>query len=116
MGPHTFVALIRPTMNVTSPPAQRTALTTTALTTAIRTPFRRALTAFALALTVSIVFASRTAALGVLWHTRSENCRPQLLTLIDNEKVGIDVGFWVMDDSRYVTHLVNRKNAGVPVR
>jgi len=116
MEPHTFIAQVRRPMNATIEPAQNTALSTTTFTPAIRTPFRRALTALAFALTVSIVFASRTAALEVLCDTASENCRTQLLTLIDNEKVGIDVGFWVMDDSRYVTHLVSRKNAGVPVR
>jgi len=62
------------------------------------------------------MFASRATALEVLCDTAFENCRTRLLTLIDNEQVGIDVGFWVMEDQRYVSHLINRKNAGVPVR
>ncbi len=44
------------------------------------------------------------------------NCRTHLLSLIDNETVGIDVAFWFMEDQRYVSHIVNRWNAGVPVR
>jgi phosphatidylserine/phosphatidylglycerophosphate/cardiolipin synthase-like enzyme len=45
-----------------------------------------------------------------------ENCRTQLLSLINNERVGIDVGFWFMEDNRYVTAIVKRWQAGVPVR
>jgi phosphatidylserine/phosphatidylglycerophosphate/cardiolipin synthase-like enzyme len=44
------------------------------------------------------------------------NCRTQLLALIQNERVGIDVGFWFMQDSRYMTEIVKRWQAGVPVR
>jgi phosphatidylserine/phosphatidylglycerophosphate/cardiolipin synthase-like enzyme len=44
------------------------------------------------------------------------NCRTQLLTLIQNENVGIDVGFWFMQDSRYMNEIVKRWKAGVPVR
>jgi hypothetical protein len=72
--------------------------------------------AIAFALAVSTLFAARAAALEVLCDTAVENCRTRLLELIDNERVGIDVAFWVMEDQRYVTHLINRKNAGVPVR
>ncbi len=65
---------------------------------------------------MSGVFASRANALEVLCDTAFENCRTRLLGLIDNEQVAIDVGFWVMEDQRYVSHLVNRKNAGVRIR
>src|SRR3954468_5133174 len=44
------------------------------------------------------------------------NCRTKLLTLIQNEHVGIDVGFWFMQDSRYMTEIIKRWQAGVPVR
>lgn len=44
------------------------------------------------------------------------NCRTQLLTLIQNENVGIDVSFWFMQDSRYMNEIVRRWQAGVPVR
>ena len=45
-----------------------------------------------------------------------ENCRTPLLELIRNETVGIDVGFWFMEDSRYAYELVKKRQAGVPVR
>ena len=45
-----------------------------------------------------------------------QNCRTQLLSLIDAEQVGIDVGFWFMEDQRYVSEIINRFKAGVPVR
>jgi phosphatidylserine/phosphatidylglycerophosphate/cardiolipin synthase-like enzyme len=45
-----------------------------------------------------------------------ENCRTALLSYIKQEKVGIDAAFWEMTDSRYVTAIVDRWKAGVPVR
>src|SRR5262245_56797055 len=45
-----------------------------------------------------------------------QNCRNQHLALIDAENVGIDAGFWFMEDQRYVSHIISRWNAGVPVR
>jgi phosphatidylserine/phosphatidylglycerophosphate/cardiolipin synthase-like enzyme len=45
-----------------------------------------------------------------------ENCRVPLIDLIRAETVGIDVAFWFMEDSRYVTELVRRHQAGVPIR
>jgi HKD family nuclease len=45
-----------------------------------------------------------------------QNCRTPLLALIDAETVEIDVGFWFMEDQRYVSHIIARKNAGVAVR
>jgi phosphatidylserine/phosphatidylglycerophosphate/cardiolipin synthase-like enzyme len=65
---------------------------------------------------MSGLFSTRAAATEVLCDTAVDNCRTQLLTLIDKEQVGIDVGFWVMGDQRYVTHILNRYKAGVPVR
>jgi hypothetical protein len=44
------------------------------------------------------------------------NCRSQLIALIQNEHVGIDVGFWFMTDARYSNEIVRRWQAGVPVR
>jgi phosphatidylserine/phosphatidylglycerophosphate/cardiolipin synthase-like enzyme len=46
----------------------------------------------------------------------NENCRTTLINLIRNEKVGIDVAFWFMEDARYTTELIARFRAGVPVR
>jgi phosphatidylserine/phosphatidylglycerophosphate/cardiolipin synthase-like enzyme len=45
-----------------------------------------------------------------------EDCRQPILNLINNENLGIDVGFWYMTDARYVNALINRFKAGVPVR
>jgi phosphatidylserine/phosphatidylglycerophosphate/cardiolipin synthase-like enzyme len=45
-----------------------------------------------------------------------QDCRSPLLTLIANEKVGIDLGFWFMEDARYTAALIKRFQAGVPVR
>ena len=44
------------------------------------------------------------------------DCREVVLNLIRNEQIGIDVGFWHITDSRYVTELIKRFQAGVPVR
>jgi HKD family nuclease len=45
-----------------------------------------------------------------------QDCRTPLIALIRAENVGIDVGFWFMEDQRYVAEIINRWNAGVPVR
>ena len=47
-----------------------------------------------------------------------ENCRTQILDLINAEPSGgsIDVAFWFMEDSRYSNALVNAFNRGVRVR
>src|SRR5476649_2223829 len=45
-----------------------------------------------------------------------QDCRSPLINLIRAENVGIDVGFWFMEDQRYVSEIIARKNAGVPVR
>ena len=45
-----------------------------------------------------------------------EDCRAILLDLIRNERQGIDVGFWFMEDDRYAAELIRRARTGVPVR
>jgi phosphatidylserine/phosphatidylglycerophosphate/cardiolipin synthase-like enzyme len=45
-----------------------------------------------------------------------EDCRAILINYIRNEKVGIDVAFWFMEDARYTTELIQRHQAGVRVR
>jgi phosphatidylserine/phosphatidylglycerophosphate/cardiolipin synthase-like enzyme len=45
-----------------------------------------------------------------------QDCRKQILDLIDAEKQSIDVGFWFMEDSRYSSKLIRRFQAGVRVR
>jgi len=51
-----------------------------------------------------------------LCDPRYEDCREPILNLIRNEQIGIDVGFWYMQDSRYATELIQRWQAGVPIR
>ena len=51
-----------------------------------------------------------------LCDASATNCRTPLLSLIDNETQGIDVGVWFFKDSRFVTALINARNRGVPVR
>jgi phosphatidylserine/phosphatidylglycerophosphate/cardiolipin synthase-like enzyme len=59
---------------------------------------------------------SRARAAETLCDPSFQNCRDQLLTLIQNETQGIDVGFWFMEDQRYVNAIIARWQAGVPVR
>jgi hypothetical protein len=68
------------------------------------------------ALTASVSLLGSRASAESLCDSSITNCRTPVLTLIDNEKIGIDVGFWFMEDARYVTHLISRWQAGVPVR
>ena len=71
--------------------------------------------ALALGLCV-LALAAPAAAADRLCDTAAEDCRAPLLQLIRNERVGIDVAFWFMEDARY-TAALNRKVAeGVPVR
>jgi len=58
----------------------------------------------------------RAQAAETLCDSSFQDCRSPLITLIRNETVGIDVGFWFMEDQRYVSELIARKNAGVKVR
>lgn len=71
---------------------------------------------FALATVFAFAVTAPAHATDALCDPSFENCRTQLLSLIANEKVELDVGFWFMTDSRYVTAIVNRFQAGVPVR
>jgi len=45
-----------------------------------------------------------------------QDCRADLLKYINQETVGIDAGFWLMDDDRYRQALVAAFNRGVRVR
>ena len=75
----------------------------------------RPLLVFLLFAALSGLFASRARAES-LCDSSFQDCRSPLINLIRAEQVGIDVGFWFMEDSRYVTEIIARKNAGVPVR
>ncbi len=59
---------------------------------------------------------TRAQALERFCDSAYQDCRTPLLQLIANERIGIDIGFWFMEDSRYVNALINRFKAGVRVR
>ncbi len=78
-------------------------------------------------ITLALVFGSvapspgQTTATNRLCDPGVENCRDGtdpmgLLELIRAETVGIDVGFWFMEDIRYSRALVKKWCEGVPVR
>ena len=54
---------------------------------------------------VALAGAPRAAAEN-LCDSSVNDCRAQLLTLIQNEQVGIDVGFWFMQDARYSAAII----------
>jgi regulation of enolase protein 1 (concanavalin A-like superfamily) len=68
------------------------------------------------AATLVVAVPSRGLAAESLCDPSFQDCRAPLLALIDAENVGIDVGFWFMEDQRYVARIINRWRAGVPVR
>jgi hypothetical protein len=74
------------------------------------------LQAFTFAVAILLGCPIGAAAQERLCDTQFEDCRAPLLDLIRNERVGIDVAFWFMEDNRYVSELIRRHNAGVPVR
>ena len=65
---------------------------------------------------ISLASATPARALDKLCDPSHEDCRAILINYIRAEKVGIDVGFWFMEDARYTTELIKRFQAGVPVR
>ncbi|HEX6975823.1 MAG TPA: phospholipase D-like domain-containing protein [Vicinamibacterales bacterium] len=69
-----------------------------------------------LALALVCIPARKAAASDRYCDPSFQDCRAPLLTLIANEKVGIDVAFWFMEDPRYSAALIKRFQAGVPVR
>src|SRR5581483_9006188 len=68
------------------------------------------------AVAIAALFAAPSASAESLCDSSFQNCRTHLVSLIDTEQVEIDVGFWFMTDSTYVSHIIARKNAGVAVR
>jgi hypothetical protein len=78
---------------------------------------RRLLTQSALLmLGMSLLLVSPASAQDRLCDPGDEDCRSILINYIRNEKIGIDVAFWFMEDARYTTELIRRHQAGVPVR
>ncbi len=59
---------------------------------------------------------ARASALELLCDSAVQNCRTQLLNMINAETVEIDVGMWFMEDGRYANAIISRMNAGVTVR
>ena len=45
-----------------------------------------------------------------------EDCRADILTYIQQETVGIDMGYWMMTDARYANELVKAWQRGVRIR
>ena len=70
----------------------------------------------ALCATLVALLPSTARAAESLCDSSFQDCRSPLIDLIRAENVGIDVGFWFMEDQRYVSEIIARKNAGVPVR
>ena len=69
------------------------------------------------ALTFTVLVLSHDAAAADrLCDTAFEDCRAPLLELIRNERVGVDVAFWFMEDARYTAALARKIAEGVPVR
>ena len=64
----------------------------------------------------SLLAPTSAAAFDRMCDPAFENCRTPLIDLIRKETVGIDVGFWFMEDSRYANELILKHRAGVPVR
>ena len=62
------------------------------------------------------ISATPARALDRLCDPSYEDCRAILINYIRNENVGIDVGFWFMEDARYTYELTKKWQAGVPVR
>ena len=65
---------------------------------------------------VALCAPVHTAAADRLCDPSFQNCRTPLLALIANERIGIDVAFWFMEDARYSKAIIERWKAGVPVR
>lgn len=63
-----------------------------------------------------VLLASPVSGAERLCDPSAEDCRAILLNLIQNETTRIDVAFWFMEDSRYSNAIIQRFQAGVPVR
>jgi phosphatidylserine/phosphatidylglycerophosphate/cardiolipin synthase-like enzyme len=60
--------------------------------------------------------AAPAAAAERLCDSSVENCRTPLLDYINRETIGIDIGFWFMEDDRYAQAIIAKWQAKVPVR
>src|SRR5262249_11502401 len=67
-------------------------------------------------LVMAMLAAAPVRAAERLCDPSAEDCRAVLLNLIQNETAGIDVAFWFMEENPYSLGIINRFEAGVPVR
>ena len=74
------------------------------------------LAALALALSSHAVSAQTLPPQERLCDPTFQDCRADILTYIQQETVGIDMGFWMMGDARYSNELVRAFNRGVRIR
>jgi hypothetical protein len=74
-------------------------------------PAKVAITVF-----IALTMALRIQAQERLCDSAFEDCRTPIWNLIDNENTEIDIGFWFMQDTSYVSKIIARFNAGVKVR
>jgi phosphatidylserine/phosphatidylglycerophosphate/cardiolipin synthase-like enzyme/regulation of enolase protein 1 (concanavalin A-like superfamily) len=81
-----------------------------------RVKVRRIVCIGALTALASILSTSPAHATETLCDPSFQDCRQQLLNLINAETTEIDVGLWFMEDARYSNAIVNRFQAGVRVR
>jgi len=70
----------------------------------------------AFAFLIFLVAPTPARALERLCDPGGEDCRAILINYIRAETVGIDVGFWFMEDARYSAELIKKWQAGVQVR
>ena len=80
--------------------------------------FHKPSLATAAALVALLAAATPAAAQDNLCDNSYEDCRSALITLINQEQPsgGIDVSFWFMTDPVFANAIIQRANAGVPVR
>lgn len=76
----------------------------------------RELLTVAVVLVVSVLPVRSAAAQDVFCDPAYEDCRERILTLIRNERIGIDAAFWFMEDARYSNELIRAHQRGVLVR
>jgi phosphatidylserine/phosphatidylglycerophosphate/cardiolipin synthase-like enzyme len=69
-----------------------------------------------LALTARAASAQTLAPQQRLCDPEFQDCRADILTYIAQEKVEIDMGYWMIDDDRYATALIGAWQRGVTVR
>jgi hypothetical protein len=76
----------------------------------------RTLCVSAFAALTLLISPTRAHATETLCDPSFQDCRQQLLNLINAETTEIDVGLWFMEDARFSNAIVNRWHAGVQVR